>query len=310
MTRVVLEQGPDAGQTWHFGDPLAEQRAMMAGEAVVELGSREVFTVRGADRLTWLHALTSQALAGLPAGGTAEALVLSPTGRIDHGFSVIDDGATCWCWTEPGDRAGLVEWLVKMRFWAEVTIEARDDLRLVWLGEQVTIPDARVAERPAALGRGREVLLPAGASWPAGRPAGQWAHEALRIAAGIPRIGLDTDERALPNEIGLFGTALGKGCYPGQETVARVHNLGRPPRRLVRLLFDGDLPAPGAGILAGGRQAGVVGTLAQHHELGPIGLAPIRRSVPVGQTLLVAGLAAAQEALVDPEIGEHFRPGW
>ena len=76
-----------------------------------------------------------------------------------------------------------------------------------------------------------------------------WAYEALRIAAGVPRIGLDTDHRTIPNEIGLLGVAvhLDKGCYRGQETVARVHTLGRPPRRLVRLHLDGSvdaLPAP------------------------------------------------------------------
>ena len=71
--------------------------------------------------------------------------------------------------------------------------------------------------------------------------AGTWAYEALRIAAGRPRLGLDTDHRTIPHELGWIETAvhLSKGCYRGQETVARVHNLGHPPRRLVRLHLDG-----------------------------------------------------------------------
>lgn len=87
-----------------------------------------------------------------------------------------------------------------------------------------------------------------------------------------------------------------------------MHTLGRPPRRLIRLLFDGDLPQPGAPISLGDRVVGRVGTVAQHHELGPLGLGLVKRSVPVGATLDVGGIAAAQEALVDPEVGEHFRP--
>lgn len=307
MTRIELGHGPDTGMAWHFGDPLGEQRAMESGGAVVALTSREVFTLTGDQRLTWLHSLTTQALDGLQPGQGADALVLSPTGQIEYGFAVVDDGATTWCWTEPGMRDGLLGWLESMRFWTPVELASRDDLRLWWLGAAVATPaDARVG-RPSAIAGGREVLLDCDTA-PSGVDAGQWAHEALRIAAGIPRIGLDTDARTLPNEIGLYATTLGKGCYRGQETVARVHNLGRPPRRLVRFLFDGDLPAAGAPIINDDRAVGTLGTTAQHHELGPVGLALVKRSVPVEATLDVAGIAAAQDVLVDPEVGEHFRP--
>lgn len=307
MTRVEVASGPDAGMDWHFGDPLGEQRALERGAAAVRLTSRQVFTVTGASRLEWLHSLTTQEIEALTPGQGADTLVLSPTGQIEHGFTVADDGASAWCWTEPGTRDALVGWLESMKFWTEVDLVARDDVTLWWLGHQVPVPEDALAWRGAQFADGHEVLLPADAVVDA-EQAGQWAHEALRITAGLPRIGLDTDHRTLPNEIGLFATALEKGCYRGQETVARVHNLGRPPRRLVRLLFDGDLPATGTELLNGGRAVGTLGSTAQHHEMGPIGLALIKRSVPVDAVLQAGDIAASQDVLVDPEVGVHFRP--
>ena len=128
--------------------------------------------------------------------------------------------------------------------------------------------------------------------WPSelGDPVGMWAYEALRIAAHDPRAGLDTDDRTLPHEVGWIGTAvhLDKGCYRGQETVARVHNVGHPPRRLVLLHLDGSveqLPAHGDPVEADGQAVGAVGSAARHHELGPIGLAVIKRTVPVDADL-------------------------
>ncbi len=139
------------------------------------------------------------------------------------------------------------------------------------------------------------------------------AWEALRIEAGAPRIGLDTDERTIPNEAGLLGVAvhLDKGCYRGQETVARVHTLGRPPRRLVRLHLDGSvnhLPPIGSDLTLEGVRVGSIGTSARHHELGPIALALVKRNVDTGADLLVDGVAASQELIVDPEAGLHVRP--
>ena len=129
-------------------------------------------------------------------------------------------------------------------------------------------------------------------SWPRleGPAAGIWAYEALRIEAGAPRFGLDTDERAIPNELGWLGVGvhLNKGCYRGQETVARVHNLGRPPRRLVRLHLDGSvdhLPAHGYAVRAGDKQVGFIGSAARHHELGPIALALVKRNVDADAVL-------------------------
>jgi tRNA-modifying protein YgfZ len=135
-------------------------------------------------------------------------------------------------------------------------------------------------------------------------PAGIWAYEALRVAARRPRFGLETDHRTIPAEIELLAPAvhLDKGCYRGQETVARVHNLGRPPRRLVLLHLDGistdELPAPGSPVVAAdGREVGFVGTVVRHHELGTIALAVVKRNVADDAALMVGASAAAIDSL-------------
>ena len=142
--------------------------------------------------------------------------------------------------------------------------------------------------------------------------AGMWAYEALRIAARRPRLGLDTDHKTIPHEVGWIETAvhLSKGCYRGQETVARVHNLGHPPRRLVFLHLDGSedaLPAHGDPVELAGAGVGFVGSAARHYELGPIALALIKRTVPVDAVLSAAGIAAAQEVIVPPEAGANVQ---
>src|SRR5690606_2727140 len=142
------------------------------------------------------------------------------------------------------------------------------------------------------------------------RPAGLWAYEALRIEAHVPRLGFETDHKTIPHEVGWIGTAvqLDKGCYRGQETVARVHNLGHPPRRLVFLHLDGSvdtLPPHDAPVTHDGDQVGFVGSAARHHELGPIALALVKRTVPVDATLLAGGVAASQTVIVPPDAGRN-----
>ncbi|MGH3387681.1 MAG: YgfZ/GcvT domain-containing protein, partial [Actinomadura sp.] len=155
----------------------------------------------------------------------------------------------------------------------------------------------------------RQRLIDAGV-----RPAGMWTYEAHRVATLRPRLGVDTDERTIPHEVGWIGAAvhLDKGCYRGQETVARVHNLGRPPRRLVFLHLDGSvdrLPGHGDPVELAGRQVGFVGSAARHHELGPIALAMVKRNVPVDAELLAGGVAAAQEVVVSPDAGANVTIG-
>jgi folate-binding protein YgfZ len=149
----------------------------------------------------------------------------------------------------------------------------------------------------ADLGAVGDRLLAAGAG-----PAGVQAYDALRVEARRPRLGVDSDHRTIPNEMSWLTTAvhLDKGCYRGQETVARVHNLGRPPRRLVLLHLDGVsevLAEPGTPVLAGAREVGRVGTVVRHHELGVIALALVKQSVAVDAALTVAGSTAS----IDPD---------
>ncbi len=314
---VRVVDGVDAGLVWHTGHPLHEQRDLAAGRAMVRLANRGVLSVSGPDRLTWLHSLTSQHLETLAPGASTTALVLTPTGHIEHVLYGVDDGDTLWAFTEPGRVEALVAWLDRMRFRRQVEVCNRsDEFTVLWLAASAVGPRPsgavlRASDVPAGDAPAVELLLPRDAAEPDLPAAGVWALEALRIAAGVPRMFVDTDERTIPNEIGLVGTHLDKGCYRGQETVARVHTLGRPPRRLVALHLDGSghtLPASGAAITHDGRQVGFLGSAALHHELGPIGLGLVKRSVPLEATLDVDGVAANQEMLVDPTVGLHVRP--
>ncbi|MDF1487775.1 CAF17-like 4Fe-4S cluster assembly/insertion protein YgfZ [Tessaracoccus caeni] len=306
---VLVESGIDAGLAWHYGNPVAEARRIVAGEGVSSLANREALEVSGVDRLAFLHSLTTQHVEQLAPGVAVTALVLSPTGHIEHVLHGVDDGERFLAWTEPGRAEALVRFLDMMRFTMRVEVRRREDLSLAWAGHRVTLPETW-ARRDSDLG-GVEVFVSAGEELPVDPSVGTWALEAARIAAGIPRIFVDTDFKTIPNEIGLLGTHLQKGCYRGQETVARVHTLGRPPRRLVQLHLDGSrstLPSVGAPLLLNDRQVGFVGSSALHHELGPIALGLIKRNVPLDAELVVDGVAAAQEMLVDPEVGLHVRP--
>ena len=297
---AVEADAPDAGVAAHYGAIVTEQRNLVAGGTFVDLSVREVLAISGADRLTLLHSLTTQFLEGLAPHTPTEALVLSPQGRVEHAFAGYDDGETFWAHTEPGEGAALAGFLDKMKFMMRVEVTGvTDDWAVLGLPGQAyeLVPRGALVDQPERLGN----------------PVGTWAWEALRIEAGRPRLGLDTDEKTIPNEVGWIPSAvhLDKGCYRGQETVARVHTLGRPPRRLALLHLDGSvehLPPRGSAVELDGKQIGFIGSTARHHELGPIALAVIKRNVDVGATLMVDGVAATQEVIVDPEAGLHFRP--
>ena len=335
---AVAAEGPDAGVAWHYGDPTREQRALAAGDAVTDLSHRGVLRLAGPDRLSWLHSLTTQHLSGLAPLVPTETLVLSPHGHVEHALHLVDDGDAVWITVEPGTVDALHGWLERMRFMLRVEVEDVTD-RWAAVGLAVApgaAPAATVAPgldgagmppswqdpwpdvapgsasysdadpHPGAERPWREVLVPRAEldGRLRGLPlAGSWAAEALRVAAWRPRLGSESDHRTIPHEVDWLRTALHltKGCYRGQETVARVHNLGRPPRRLVLLHVDGSehvLPARGDAVLLGERAVGHVTTPVRHHELGPVALALVKRSTPVDATLTVAGLAAAQEVVV------------
>jgi folate-binding protein YgfZ len=176
-------------------------------------------------------------------------------------------------------------------------------------GADTEAADVRPAEpHPGEEWAWREVVVPRAEleQHVGDRPlAGLWALEALRVAAWRPRLGHETDNRTIPHEVDWLRTAvhLHKGCYRGQETVARVHNLGRPPRRLVMLHVDGSahlLPGAGTDVMAGDKRVGQVTTSARHYELGPIALALVKRNLALDTALTIDGIAAAQETIVAP----------
>jgi len=314
---AVAADGADAGVAAHYGSFNIEQRTLASGEGFVDLSHRDVVRIAGPDRLGWLHQLTSQYFEGRQPGVWTSALVLSPQGHVEHFFSGVDDGETFTAWTEPGAGQPLLDYLERMKFWSDVTLTLEPSLATVWR------PAAEGVEAGAA---GRYSFIPreslAAYVDAAGPACGFWAFEALRIERGEPRFGVDTDHRTIPNEVGWvpglvgdeglsFAVHLDKGCYRGQETVARVHTLGRPPRRLVMLHLDGSenrLPQRGAAVVHEGRDVGFVGSSARHFELGPIALGIVKRNVPVDAQLAVDGMPAGQEVIVDPEVGLHVRP--
>jgi tRNA-modifying protein YgfZ len=317
---AVAADPPDGGVAAHYGDPLREQRRLAVDRrGFVDLSHRGVVRVGGPDRLTWLHALTTQDVEHLAPGASASALLLSPHGHVEHALAMVDDGDAVWLHVEPGTAPQVVAFLESMRFLMRVEVsDVSADYAILWEPTPDGGADHLTRQGVDSLG-GREVFVPrptlaeGGVGEMADPPAGIWAYEALRIAAHLPRQGFETDHRTIPNEVGWLGTAvhLDKGCYRGQETVARVHNLGRPPRRLVFLHLDGSaerLPAHGAPVTHEDRAVGFVTSSARHFEMGPVALALIRRNVPVDTELLADGVAAAQEVVVPPEAGLHVRP--
>ena len=335
---AVEGTGADAGVASHYGEPLREQRALAAGTAVVDLSHRGVVTVTGPDRLSWLNTLSSQQVSGLQPGESSELLLLSIQGRIEFDARVVDDGGTTWLIVEAAEAPPLAEWLNKMKFMLRVEIE---DVSAEWavIGSTKDVEEwsgllswrdpwphvgaggyaysvVAEADHPGLDRPWVEYLVPAAAleETVGDRPlAGVLAAEALRIAAWRPRLGAETDDKTIPHELDLLRTAvhLAKGCYKGQETIARVHNLGHPPRRLVFLQLDGSqhtMPVPGSQVLLGERKVGVVTSVAQHYEMGPVALAVIKRSVGPDEILTVMDgeepYVAAQEVIVAPDAGQ------
>ncbi|WP_431783084.1 YgfZ/GcvT domain-containing protein [Streptomyces chumphonensis] len=312
---AVAGEEPDEGVAAHYGDLFREQRHLADGVGFVDLSHRGVVAVSGADRLSWLHLLLTQHVSDLPPHRATEALILSANGHIEHALYLVDDGETVWAHTEPGAQDALIAYLESMKFFYRVEVADRTDaFAVVHLpaGSITPTPDGVLARETP---HGRDLFLPRERlsvfAEEHGPAAGVLAYEALRIEAHRPRHGLETDHRTIPHELGWLETAvhLQKGCYRGQETVARVHNLGRPPRRLVFLHLDGSevkIPVHGDPVRlasdgAEGRAVGFVTSSARHHELGPIALALVKRNVPADAELLAGErTAAAQELVVRP----------
>jgi len=309
---------PDAPVAAHFGDPLREQRLT---SAVVDRSHRGVLRLTGPERLPFLHNLASQYLLDLTDGQATQALILSPPGHIEHHLWVSAFEDAIYVDVDPGYLDSLRDFLLKMRFLSQVEIEEAQLGVYSAVGSAFDLPEpdilpvpgpkfatGAVPPRPTSVFAlkavdggfvrrtplGADFLVSPEASLPDLPRAGLWAYEAWRVAKRLPRLGFDTDHKTLPSEVDLTAAAvhLEKGCYRGQETVARVHHLGRPPRALRLLHLDGmtsdQLPRPGTPVMAGERQVGFVGTAVHHFEQGPIALGVLRRNIS-GNTPLIAG---------------------
>ena len=368
LPQAVQAENIDAGVAAHYGNPMIEQRSLLAQNAVVDLSHHGVLSVSGPDRLSWLNSIASQEVRGLVPGDATEMLLLDPAGRLEYAIRVLDDGVEAWLLVEAAELPGLHAWLDRMRFTLRVQIvdhtlayatvatlatdpadvglkpAAPNGVPLIWHDPWGGIAPggyqyAETVTHPGSRWTYTEVLLPRAAlatlsdDLAAGTlhtpephratvvPAGLLALEALRIAAWRPRRAREVDEKTLPHELDWLRTAvhLNKGCYRGQETVAKVHNLGHPPRRLVLLHLDGSegvLPAPGDPVQAdrvrpeGAAERVVVGAVtssAIHYELGPIALAVVKRTVPGTSTLFVqsgdVSISAGQEVIVPQSAG-------
>jgi folate-binding protein YgfZ len=298
MSAVLVESGPDKGAIWHFGEPNQEQKALVAGNAWADLSHRGVISISGKDRLTWLHALTTQHLEKLEAGKWVEALILDVQGHVIDQLFLVDDGNATWLHTENSRTQEIFDYLSKMKFMLEVEVKDQSNDYAV----------LRAPGKSDLLG-GPYALVPRGelkdttdAFSKAHTQVGMWALEAERVAQGRARLLFETDHKSIPNELGFINKAvhMDKGCYRGQETVAKVFNLGQPPRKLVRLHLDGSMvamPEHGAKVFLEDKEVGFIGTLARHYELGPIALALIKRNVPADSTLICEGVSASQEEL-------------
>jgi folate-binding protein YgfZ len=299
MSAVLVEDGPDKGAIWHFGEPVKEQRAIEAGTAWADLSHLSVIAVDGEDRLKWLHDLITQFLTDLEAGMWKPAMILDPQGHVEYQFNLVDDGTSTFLVLDASYAESLVAYLTKMKFMLKVDVRDATSEFAVLRAPGATTDIGG----PFALVPRGEVAQMAQAFNAVATQVGTWALDAERVAAGRPRIGFETDHKTIPNEIGVLNGAvhMNKGCYRGQETVAKIFNLGNPPRRLTMLHLDGSdvgFPATGTKIENEGVVVGFIGTVARHHELGTIALAIVKRNTPLDATLSVDGIAAAQQPIV------------
>ncbi|WP_349829626.1 YgfZ/GcvT domain-containing protein [Brevibacterium litoralis] len=345
-TSAVMGEGTHSREIAHLGEPLREQRRLSMGKAVADLSATRILRLTGPDRLTWLNSITTQKIDDLAAGTSTETLVLSPTGHIEFWLRLHEDGEALWVLSEL-DTDGAQDFLLKMRFMMRVEIEDVSDTfqAIGVIGEPPrSLPAALVWNDPwPHIGAGSASYAHLDAGMPVASPdhpgtdvdlrivvapstdladwdpaaagvevAGRDAWDALRIEAWRPGAA-DVDHKALVGELDVLRTAvhLSKGCYRGQEAVARVHNLGQTPRRLVFLHLDGSghsLPSAGASVRAevrgAEREVGTLTSVALHHELGPVALALVKRTLAEDAELTVDGpdgeerIAASAETVV------------
>ena len=308
------------GVPWHYGNPLGEQR--ITEPVLVDRSHRAVLAVSGPDAAAFLNNLLSQKLDDVADGFAASSLDLDAQGRILHHADVAVAGGVYYLDLPSYQREPFADFLRKMVFWSDVSIEEPDLGMLSILGPvgplQLGQAFTRRLDGWGGVGRvdiavPRAQIREVAGEFPL---AGLMAFTAYRVAAGEPEIHADLDEKSIPHEAPYLinrgeeirAVHLAKGCYRGQETVARVENLGRSPRLLVKLQLDGSAPAEpeiGAEITAGGRKVGRLGTVVHDADEGPVALALVKRSA-LETPLDIGGTAASVDASSLPvDEGEH-----
>lgn len=330
---------PQIGATaWHYGNPLTEQSRINEDKpGLVDFWDRVAIRISGPERRDWLNNLISQKVNAIAPGQATFGLILDVKGHVEHFFGILATDDALILDTPATHADALEDYLRKMVFWSQVTVERLPWARLTVIGTGL-VADSSLslndATSPAALPDHLKIDIPDDLDlqlWRFGTigemqtldlwvsrdsfvdtwdlltdvatPAGRMAYDAFRIQARLPILGVDTDERAIPHEVpafigkGISGATqlddvaagpteaavhLNKGCYRGQETVSRVHNLGKSPRVLVLLHLDGSanrLPKVGADLTAGGRAIGRVGSSVHDCDYGPVALALVKRNV-------------------------------
>ncbi len=284
-----LPNTPDERVAWHYGDPFQEQRLLLTSQGRVDMSHKGVLQVTGPDRLVYLNSLTTQLLLDMVPGQSALTLNLNPQGFVLHELHVIEDGENTWIITEPGTTNELLTYLTKMKFLMKVDVQDVSEFWGVVFENSKSQHEKFLTWLNPFPAGGREILIPRSQvrDYVGESPVGMWAHAAWRVEHLIPRLGFETDHRTIPNEVGWLETAihLDKGCYRGQETISKVSRMGKPPRRIALVHFDGsvdELPQHATEVYLEGKIVGFVGTSVQHYQLGPIASVVVKRTILEG----------------------------
>lgn len=319
----------DYGIPWHFGNPLKEQRQAIEQQVIVDRSNRKFIKISGPESLTWLNGLVTKDLTKLTSGDSLETLILDSKGHITQHFclTVRETGETTEIWldTESYLAKSLYNFLHSMLFWAQVKIDWVDTSLLTILGKSTAISKIyeQILEADDKHNYGQatyfwwrkylnsnrlqvDLIIPPmnfAKVWNEllskdFLPIGSAAYEALRVKDLQPRLVLDTDLKTLPHELNWVNPSgrislvdFNQGCYLGQETVARIENMGQPPRILCAFLIDNpalETIVPGSKIYLADRMVGRMGSVVEHYEWGLIGLGLIKRSLDIKSNLQIA----------------------
>lgn len=286
-----------------YGDVTAEYMALRDESGLVT-GSHEIVWVRGPDAVPFLDDLLTQELGNADVGAVLRSLLLSPQGKLRAPLWVLRDKSACGLVSDVGVGATVIADLSRFRIRVDVEIDSEPTPMLTLWGRGAPAvmetvlgmapdgwveSDQALAARADIAGRPRFFLsgVPATALEAAGaRLAGSIAATTVRIESGEPAMGIDIDERTIPQESGLVEIAVSftKGCYLGQELVARIDSRGHVNRLLRGITVASNvLPPPGSEVVVGDKAVGTLTSVGESLSLrAPVGMALVRREVESG----------------------------